>query len=247
MFDNKLLELLDMVIDNYVSKWEPVGSKLLHSLEITEYAPSTLRKYLNILEKEWLVFQPYNSSGRIPTVQGLSLYLDSLLEIEQFTDEIKNIEVKKARESIKYIVELLWKVADGVVVWFLRNDEYYFLWINNLLRENLADEYENTRNIVNFIEEKKVTKLLDGKILKKNQIYYNFIEDWSENFIACLYAKITVNEFDSIISIVWPRRMCYKKNIAIMKKVIDSISQWSTWEKTKTNSKDTKILKLKSK
>lgn len=214
-----------MVIDNYVSKWEPIGSKLLHSLEITEYAPSTLRKYLNMLEKEGLVFQPYNSSGRIPTVQGLSLYLDGLLEFEQPTDEIQNIEVGKARESIKYIVELLWKVADGVVVGFLRNDEYYFLGINNLLKENIGDEYENTRNIVNFIEEKKVTKLLDGKILKKNQIYYNFIDSWDNNFIACLYAKITVNDYDSIISIVWPRRMCYKKNIAIMQKVIDSVNK----------------------
>lgn len=227
MFDAKLLDLLDIVIDNYVSKWEPVGSKFLHSLDITQYAPSTLRKYLNVLEKEWLVFQPYNSSGRIPTTQWLSIYLDSVLELIEDTSEINNMEIKKVRESIKYIVEILWKVADGVVVWFLRNDEYYYLWINNLLREDLMDEYQNTRNIVNFIEERKVTKLLDGKILQKNQIYYNFIEDWDKNFIACLYAKITVNEFDCIISIIWPRRMCYKKNISIMKKVIDSLNNSS--------------------
>jgi hypothetical protein len=64
------------------------------------------------------------------------------------------------------------------------------------------DEYQNTRNIVNFIEERKVKKLLDGKILQKNQIYYNFIEDDDKGFIACLYAKITVNDYDCIISIV---------------------------------------------
>lgn len=224
MFDNKLLELLDIVIDNYVSKWEPVGSKFLHSLDITEYAPSTLRKYLNILEKEWLVFQPYNSSGRIPTTQWLSIYLDSVLEIIEDTNEINNTEIKKVRDNIKYIVEILWKVADWVVVWFLRNDEYYYLGINNILREDLMDEYQNTRNIINFIEEKKIKNLLDGKILQKNQIYYNFIEDWQEWFIACLYAKITVNDYDCIISIIGPRRMCYRKNISIMKKVIDSLN-----------------------
>jgi heat-inducible transcriptional repressor len=78
-FDPKLLALLDVVIDNYINKGEPVGSKFLHSLGESEYAPSTLRKYLNVLEKAGMVYQPYNSSGRIPTVQGLSLYIDSYL------------------------------------------------------------------------------------------------------------------------------------------------------------------------
>jgi CubicO group peptidase (beta-lactamase class C family) len=47
----------------------PVGSKYLHTLEEVKYAPSTLRKYLNLLEENGLVYQPYNSSGRVPTVE----------------------------------------------------------------------------------------------------------------------------------------------------------------------------------
>ena len=65
----KLLWLLSIVIDTYINKGDPVGSKFLHSLELTDYAPSTLRKYLNQLEKDGLVYQPYNSSGRLPTVE----------------------------------------------------------------------------------------------------------------------------------------------------------------------------------
>lgn len=50
--DAKLLALLDVVIDTYISKGEPIGSKFLHSLGDVEYAPSTLRKYLHILEEQ---------------------------------------------------------------------------------------------------------------------------------------------------------------------------------------------------
>ena len=50
--DEKLLALLDVVIDTYINKGEPIGSKFLNTLEDVEYAPSTLRKYLNILEKQ---------------------------------------------------------------------------------------------------------------------------------------------------------------------------------------------------
>ena len=72
---NKLVRLLKVVVESYISKGEPVGSKFLHSLDDVTYAPSTLRKHLNLLEREGLVFQSYNSSGRIPTITGLSQYI----------------------------------------------------------------------------------------------------------------------------------------------------------------------------
>jgi len=216
----KLLALLDVVIDNYISKWDPVGSKFLNSLESVEYAPSTLRKYLHVLEEQGMVYQPYNSSGRIPTVQWLTLYLDNYLA--QQDKEIET-EVVNARTNIKSLVEALWALVDGVTVGFLKNDEYYYLWINNLLRDDLLDEYQTTRSIIRFIEEKKIVKFMDGKILKRNQMYYTFIEDWS-TIISCLYAKIQMDWYDWVISIIWPTRVNYKKNSTILKQILSKMS-----------------------
>ncbi len=218
-FDQKLLALLDVVIDNYINKGEPVGSKFLHSLEDAEYAPSTLRKYLNQLEKAGMVYQPYNSSGRVPTIQGLNTYIENYLVMQE---EEKSIEVLNVREWLKQLVESIWGVADGVVVGFVRNDEYYYLGINNLLKDDMVSEYEATRNIIRFIEEKRIVKFIDSKILKKNQIYYTFIED-HKTLISCLYAKITVDDYDCIISIIGPTRVNYKKNVAIFKKILQSL------------------------
>lgn len=218
-FNTKLLALLDVVIDNYINKGEPVGSKFLHSLKDAEYAPSTLRKYLNQLEKAGMVYQPYNSSGRVPTVQGLTTYIENYLVAQE---EEKNIEVLKVRSGLKQLVESIWGVADGVVVGFVRNDEYYYLGINNLLKDDMVSEYEATRNIIRFIEEKRIVKFIDSKILKKNQIYYTFIED-HKTLISCLYAKITVDDYDCMISIIGPTRVNYKKNVAILKKLLQSL------------------------
>ena len=218
-FDPKLLALLDVVIDNYINKGEPVGSKFLHSLGDSEYAPSTLRKYLNMLEKAGMVYQPYNSSGRIPTLQWLSLYIDSYLSQQE---EELIWEILGARKSLTYLVETLGAMADGVVVGFIRNDEYYYLGINNLLRDDLVDEYQATKNIISFIEEKKVVKFIDNKILKRNQIYYTFIED-KHTMISCLYTKITVQEYDAVICIIGPTRVNYKKNVAIFRKLLENL------------------------
>lgn len=223
MQDPKLLDLLDVLVDYYISKGDPIWSKFLYSLEDMQYAPSTLRKYLNVLEKAWLVYQPYNSSGRIPTVQGLRMYLEHYMADTVKSEEDKiEIEIKKARNNVEELVKMMWGIVDGVVVGFLRNDEYFFLGINNLLRDDLMDEYKTTRKIISFIEQKQLVKLLDGKILKRGQVYYTFIED-PEAVISCLYAKVVVGEYDCLLSIIWSARVDYKKNVTILQKIVDSI------------------------
>ncbi len=217
--DPKLLALLDVVIENYIESGDPIGSKFLNSLENIDYAPSTIRKYLNALEKEWLLYQPYNSSGRVPTVTWLSQFLDKYISTQE---EQQNLEVDDARKDMKYLVESLWHVADWVVVGFLRNDEYFYLGINNLLKEDLKDEYESTRNIVRFIEDRKIVKTLDKKIIKNNKVYYTFIEnEWTT--ISLLYAKIKMNDYDGILSIIGPARVDYKHNVKILVKILASL------------------------
>lgn len=218
--NTKLLALLDTVIDCYLDKGEPIGSKFLNSLEAVNYAPSTLRKYLNALEKQGMVYQPYNSSGRIPTLQWLSAYLDSRLS--ERPDDL-DLPLNDARKGLKTLVEALGEVSDGVVVGFIRNDEYYYLGINNLLRDDMIDEYSATRTIVRFIEEKKVVAFIDKKILKNQEVYYTFVND-ADTLISCVYVKVNLEGYDAVLSIVGPLRVNYKKNISILKKVLESLA-----------------------
>lgn len=219
--NTKLLALLDTVIESYLTKGEPVWSKFLNSLEAVDYAPSTLRKYLNILEKQGMVYQPYNSSGRIPTLQGLSAYVESTLA--QSPQDI-DLNLNSTRAELKSFVEALGEVTDGVVVGFIRNDEYYYLGINNLLRDDMIDEYSATRTIIRFIEEKKIVPFIDKKILKNGEVYYTFVND-QDTLISCVYVKIALNDYDMVLSIVGPLRVDYKKNITILKKVLETFGR----------------------
>ena len=212
--NTKLLALLDTVIETYLQKGEPVWSKFLNSLEAVDYAPSTLRKYLNILEKQGMVYQPYNSSGRIPTLQGLSAYVESTLA--QSPQDI-DLNLNSTRAELKSFVEALGEVTDGVVVGFIRNDEYYYLGINNLLRDDMIDEYSATRTIIRFIEEKKIVPFIDKKILKNGEVYYTFVND-QDTLISCVYVKISLNDYDMVLSIVGPLRVDYKKILPFSKK-----------------------------
>ena len=227
-----LLQLLHVVIDHYITKWEPIGSKFLATMDQTEvdYAPSTLRKYLHQLEEAWLVYQPYNSSGRIPTVQWLSSYLDNFLEeltspdadddAEQFAFEL---DLELARSSLRGITESLWKMVDGVVVGFLPNDEYYFLGINNLLTDQMREEMDTMKYIVDFIERKEIVDFLAHKIIKRNNVYYTFAQD-EDKVLSCVYTKVIVNDYDAIVAVVGPSRVNYKKNLTVLKKLANLLS-----------------------
>lgn len=127
-----------------------------------------------------------------------------------------------ARQELKSLVETLGEVADGVVVGFIRNDEYYYLGINNLLRDDMIDEYSATRTIIRFIEEKKIVAFIDKKILKQKEVYYTFVND-QNTLISCVYVKISLDGYDMVLSIVGPLRVNYKKNITILKKVLESL------------------------
>lgn len=224
MKDDKLKELLGIVIEHYISKGEPIGSKFLHSLEDTEYAPSTLRKYLNLLEKEGLLYQPYHSAGRLPTAQGLSNYIDTILALPkgERTDAINEVEfdLDYARNDLRSIVETLGEYMDGAVVGFLKEDEYYYLGLNNLLKETLLGEMETTRYLIKFIESKEIVQKLDTKLMKKGTVYYTVLGE-DEKLITIVYTKIEVNGYDAVIATLGPARVDHRKNVFLLRKFIE--------------------------
>ncbi len=222
MDEKNLHKLLSLVIDHYIGKWEPIWSKFLNSLDDIEYAPSTLRKYLNILEKEWLLYQPYNSSGRVPTVMWMSSYMDALMDLsEQETNNSEVFDVNYARKDLKSVIEMLGKIVDGAAVWFLKEDEYYALWINNLIKDSLIWDHELTKYLIEFVESKEIIQTLDTKLIKKWTVYYTILEH-DDKMISIVYTKLDINGYDAMVSIISPSRTDHKRNISILKKLVDS-------------------------
>ena len=71
--------VLKAIVKAYIETGEPIGSKILTSL--IENAPSsaTLRNEMSELVSMGLLEQPHTSAGRIPTSDGLKLYVNNLM------------------------------------------------------------------------------------------------------------------------------------------------------------------------
>src|SRR3954447_23736365 len=80
--DDRKLDVLRPIVEDYVATQEPVGSKALVERHHLGVSPATVRNDMAALEEEGLITQPHTSAGRVPTDKGYRLFVDRLTSIK---------------------------------------------------------------------------------------------------------------------------------------------------------------------
>ncbi|MEO7979813.1 MAG: heat-inducible transcriptional repressor HrcA [Sporichthyaceae bacterium] len=82
MLEDRKLEVLRAIVEDYVSTQEPVGSRALVERHNLGVSPATIRNDMAALEDEGYIAQPHTSAGRIPTDKGYRLFVDRLSTVK---------------------------------------------------------------------------------------------------------------------------------------------------------------------
>jgi heat-inducible transcriptional repressor len=90
MSDERKLQVLRAIVQDYVSTSEPVGSKALLERHQLGVSAATVRNDMAALEEEGLIAAPHTSAGRIPTDAGYRLYVDKLNQIKPLSQAERN-------------------------------------------------------------------------------------------------------------------------------------------------------------
>ncbi|HEX6967524.1 MAG TPA: heat-inducible transcriptional repressor HrcA [Micromonosporaceae bacterium] len=80
--DERKLEVLRAIVEDYVATQEPVGSKALVERHQLGVSPATVRNDMAVLEEEGYIRQPHTSAGRVPTDRGYRLFVDRLSRVK---------------------------------------------------------------------------------------------------------------------------------------------------------------------
>jgi heat-inducible transcriptional repressor len=83
--DERKLEVLRAIVEDYISTEEPVGSKALAERHHLGVSPATIRNDMALLEEEGYLAQPHTSAGRVPTDKGYRLFVDRLASLKPLT------------------------------------------------------------------------------------------------------------------------------------------------------------------
>ncbi len=82
MVDDRKLDVLRAIVEDYVATEEPVGSKALVERHGLGVSPATVRNDMAALEEEGYIHQPHTSAGRVPTDKGYRLFVDKLATLK---------------------------------------------------------------------------------------------------------------------------------------------------------------------
>jgi heat-inducible transcriptional repressor len=80
--DDRKLEVLRAIVEDYVETQEPVGSRALVERHQLGVSPATVRNDMAVLEEEGYIRQPHTSAGRVPTDAGYRLFVDRLSRVK---------------------------------------------------------------------------------------------------------------------------------------------------------------------
>lgn len=119
--EDRRLEVLRAIVEDYVSTQEPVGSRALVERHQLGVSPATIRNDMAVLEEEGLIAQPHTSAGRVPTDKGYRLFVDRLSQVKALSSpERRAIETflngavdvdDVVQRSVKVLAQLTHQVA----------------------------------------------------------------------------------------------------------------------------------------
>ncbi len=89
-------EVFRRVVESYLETGEPVGSRTLTRSMTEKVSAATVRNVMQDLEFMGLLDSPHVSAGRVPTQQGLRIFVDSLLE----TGELEDADRQKIESTL---------------------------------------------------------------------------------------------------------------------------------------------------
>jgi heat-inducible transcriptional repressor len=74
--------ILKLIVEQYLSDGAPVSSKFISEQGGLQVSSATVRNTMVQLEQMGLIRSPHTSAGRIPTTQGIRLFIDKMLQLE---------------------------------------------------------------------------------------------------------------------------------------------------------------------
>lgn len=89
------LQLFKLLVERFIEDGQPVGSRTLARDSELELSPATIRNVMADLEEMGLLYSPHTSAGRVPTVMGYRLFVDTLLRV----NELKKSEIDRIAEE----------------------------------------------------------------------------------------------------------------------------------------------------
>lgn len=112
--DQRKLQILRAVIDEYILSASPVGSKAISKNAELNWSPATIRNEMADLEALGYLAQPHTSAGRVPSDKAYRLYVDRMLNRASLSADERSVLNSYYRNRIDGIESVLRSTAEAL-------------------------------------------------------------------------------------------------------------------------------------
>lgn len=225
--DNRKEKILNLVIENYIANAEPVGSKFLVSAEDLDLSEATVRNELRALEAEGYLTHPHTSAGRIPTEKGYKHYIKNLnlakSQISKNDSRILSNSLDKDSNhelAFKHMAKTMVELSNETVVIAFSPENIYYTGLSNLFNKPEFTELSLVTDISEVFD--NFEDSLEGFFEKVDINPQYFIGD--EHPFGEMLSVVSMRfGKDGLVALVGPKRMDYKYNFGLMKKLLELI------------------------
>lgn len=225
---NRKQTILKAIVEDYITTAEPVGSKEVAQRHNFGVSPATIRNTMAELTDEGYIWQPHTSSGRVPTDRGYRYYVDQLMEQRELARQRQQrlwaalADAKRAEdEAMERLTGVMAELSGAVAMSTLPEEDRVFrAGIAQVLRQ---PEYSGERAVaVADLFEHPETLL--GELARTpgtDPVIYIGAEraECRPLDAAMVVTHFTHDGERGLLAIVGPKRMDYRRNVALLKTV----------------------------
>lgn len=223
--DDRKSQLLNSIIEEYIDSAEPVGSGLIVEKYNLKVSTATVRNEMMELEKEGFIYQPYTSSGRVPTEAGYKFYVENSAKKK----DVNNATKKKLQEiikqedgkelKIKNIAKKISQESDEIMIIAFGAMDVYYTGISNLFSQPEFYEHQSVRNLSEVIDrmDEVIYKCYNSNIA--NAAGVNILIGADNPFdrsCSAIITKFRPADKDILMCMLGPMRMDYNKNVGLV-------------------------------
>jgi len=224
------IDILKIIVEEYLETWEVLGSKLLLQKYDLWVSSATVRWDMAKLETLELVYQPYNSAGRLPTSKGLRAFVNYLMESSpDYFLQQNNITLweEKIEKLSDFTHKISYELAKNTweISFFLIPEKHivWYSWIGNFLEKNhkrlwdsifsIIKMLEDKFNFSNFIENFPITEGINLFIWEENILPY--LKDYT-----IILKQVNIDGKIWYVWLIWSLKMNYSFNISAVRGII---------------------------
>ena len=225
--DERLLNLLRIVVEDYIGTSEPVASGGLVERYKLQVSPATIRNWFTELDKAGLLLQPHTSGGRVPTEQGYKQYVDHFITEKPVSKRdrdklaISATTPRNEGQRVKSVARMLAELSGLAVIVAHSEADTYYTGLSQLFAQPEFREWQRVVSLSELLDH------LDDTLsaLRQRSFIAPQILIGEECPFGQACSAVLGSTEEGLVGILGPIRMDYQYSSGLMRTAMDAISQ----------------------